>query len=110
MIVHLRDLAESIRTRVLMCNLPRDLRTPVVTRPGSGAGVCTCCARPIAPLQAQHDVEQQNSNGTISYLSMDSDCFRLWRREVETLYLLDRAAGVSPVPTGEEPSARCVSI
>src|SRR5579872_5552646 len=42
------ELAESIRHRVLESDLPRDLRTPVITRPSDGRGVCGCCSDPIA--------------------------------------------------------------
>lgn len=93
------DLAESIRTRVLSSNLPRDLRTPVVTGPADGLGVCGCCSQPISRLETQHDVEQRAESGATALVSMHSDCFRLWRHVVETLYLLDGAAGVSRVPS-----------
>ena len=97
--MHATDLVESIRTRVLTSDLPRDLRTPVVTGRGDGLGVCGCCSNAIPRLATQHDVEQRSESGTTTLVSMHSDCFRLWRHVVETLYLLDGAAGVSRVPT-----------
>jgi hypothetical protein len=99
MTTHTRDLAESIRNRVLTSDLPRDLRTPVITRPGDGLGVCGCCSQPIPPDETQHDVEQRADSGATVLVSMHTDCFRVWRHVVETLYLLDGAAGVSRVPT-----------
>jgi hypothetical protein len=98
MTVHATDLAESIRTRVLTSDLPRDLRTPVVTGPGNGLGVCGCCSEPIPRLEMQHDVEQRVESGPTALVPMHSDCYRLWRHVVETLYLLDGAAGVGRVP------------
>lgn len=99
--MHARELAESIRTRVLTSDLPRDLRTPVVTGPGNGVGVCGCCGEPIARLEAQHDVEQRADSGEKAPVSMHSDCYRCWRQVVETLYLLDGAAGVSRARPGK---------
>ena len=89
------ELAESIRNRVLTSGLPRDLRTPVITGPGDGSGVCDCCAQPIAASEPQHDVERRFEDGAIGFVAMYSDCYRIWRQVVETLYLLDGAAGVN---------------
>jgi len=86
--MHVQDLSDSIRTRVLTAGLPRDLRTPVISGPSDGLGVCGCCAHPIGPPETQHEV------GSVL---MHTDCFRLWRNVVETLYLLDGAAGVRRV-------------
>lgn len=94
------ELAESIRNRVLESDLPRDLRTPVITRPSDGRGVCGCCSEPIAAAETQHDVEQRVQGTPTQFVAMHVSCFRIWRHVVETLYLLDGAAGVSRVPTG----------
>jgi hypothetical protein len=80
-------------------DLPRDLRTPVMTRPSDGRGVCGCCSEPISAAQTQHDVEQRIAGGETEIVAMHASCFRIWRHVVETLYLLDGAAGVSRVPT-----------
>jgi hypothetical protein len=98
--MHVLDLSESIRKRVLHADLPRDLRTPVITGPADGRSVCDCCSRPIAPSEAQHEVGRRAANGGPGAVSMHSDCFRLWRNVVETLYLLDGAAGVRCAPAG----------
>jgi hypothetical protein len=94
------ELAESIRSRVLESDLPRDLRTPVITRPSDGRGVCGCCSEPIAPAETQQDVERRVDGGDTEIVAMHVNCYRIWRQVVETLYLLDGAAGVSRVPTG----------
>jgi hypothetical protein len=72
------DLSDSIRSRVLASNLPRDVRTGVYT----GAD----------------DVESGIGNGTHGTVPMHWACFRIWRDVVDVLYLLDGAAGVGHVP------------
>ncbi len=94
------QLAESIRSRVLESDLPRDLRTPVITRPSDGRGICGCCSEPIAAAETQHDVERRVEGADTEIVAMHASCYRIWRHVVETLYLLDGAAGVSRVPTG----------
>ena len=51
-------------------------------------------------LSVRRMIERRVEGGDTEIVAMHVDCYRIWRHVVETLYLLDGAAGVSRVPTG----------
>jgi hypothetical protein len=92
------DLSDSIRSRVLASNLPRDVRTGVYTGADGGLVYCGCCAKPIVKSDGRRDVESGIGDGVHGIVPMHWVCFRIWRDVVDVLYLLDGAAGVGHVP------------